>query len=82
MLLMAVVSRLLNLVQHVNMLLRFADLAAFISTGDKRSEKSYRFRSLTVSAHAGSIDSSFGRAEQPYNRAPRGQPIGCRYGPW
>ena len=34
--------------------------------------------SLTVSAHAGSTDSSFGRAEQPYDRAPRGQPIGCR----
>ena len=34
--------------------------------------------SLTLSAHAGSTDSPLGRAEQPYDRAPRGQPIGCR----
>ena len=33
---------------------------------------------LTVSARAGSADSPFGRPEQPYDGAPRGQPIGCR----
>ena len=56
--------------------------ADYISTGDDRRDRIVLTVSLTVSAHAGSIDSPFGRAEQPYNRAPRGQPIGCRYGPW
>ena len=34
--------------------------------------------SLTESANAGSTDSPLGHAEQPYDRAPRGQPFGCR----